>query len=879
MNRISLLVCFLLGIALHARAQAPAAPTLTSNSPVCAGTTLTITATATGVTSPSFTLTGPPAVSITNTTGTFSITSPTTANSGTYNVTVSDGTNTSAPATIAVVVNPVPVIAIGTKIAPTNCLPTTMDGSFEITGVPTGPNVDVRYTYAAAAVGPISRPVSGTGVVTVPNLSSGSYTNIRVTAAGCTSNSLTTSLNPPPPPTPAITVVTNPLCRDSTLVMRVTSPVTGTIYNWTGPASFAVTNQTIATRPNFVPAFNGTYSLTATVDGCVSAAATTTITMTPPSARPVRNNITYCQFDPAVPLTATTIAGYTVTWYDTAGGVLTPLASAPIPNTTVPKITMWLVRQTAPGSCPSDPDSVYARVLPRPNPPAVASNTISYCQYEVVGPLSVSGTNIRWFTTPTGGTGSTTAPTPATLVPGTYNFYASQTTNEGCESDRMQLTVIVKPKPEPPVVTSPLNLCQGDAPQPLTAIGQSLLWYGLPNGGVGVPVAPVISTNYEDSFFYYVSQTVNGCESDRALIASYIRYKPNGVITADTQSLCQDGVDTFFYYGNGRPDAEYVWFAPLSSTFISGQGTPGPVVIHFDTAGTSTVQLIVNNKGCISKLLAAPITVRPLPEVSFINQQDACEDELVQVGLTKIQADITAYQWEFGPDATIVYGETRTAGPFGIRYPRSGHYQVSVAATKDGCTSYPKLQDIFIHKRPDATISYAYRNGTPLDQFCASDTISLSVQSVPEGATYMWTPGAFFQDKRDTLNSEVRAVVNQSAYVHVKVTTAFGCQSDDSLYVPTKPCCGVYFPNAFTPASKIERNRIFKPITNGIHRINNFRVMNRWGQVVWESKGERNGWDGTYNGVAQDMGTYYFYINYRCENKNVEDQGEFVLIR
>ena len=143
----------------------------------------------------------------------------------------------------------------------------------------------------------------------------------------------------------------------------------------------------------------------------------------------------------------------------------------------------------------------------------------------------------------------------------------------------------------------------------------------------------------------------------------------------------------------------------------------------------------------------------------------------------------------------------------------------------------------------------------------------------------MWTPGAYFQSKEDSLNNEVRAVISMSSYVRVKVTSAFGCEATDSLYVPTQACCGVYFPNAFVPNSKIESNSIFRPITSGSHRINNFRVINRWGQVMWESQQERIGWDGTFKGVPQDMGTYYYYINYRCDDKNVEDKGEFILIR
>jgi hypothetical protein len=57
--------------------------------------------------------------------------------------------------------------------------------------------------------------------------------------------------------------------------------------------------------------------------------------------------------------------------------------------------------------------------------------------------LTACGSNLRWYTTPTGGTGSNTAPTPSTATVGTTNHYVSQTVN-GCESPRAQITVNVQ---------------------------------------------------------------------------------------------------------------------------------------------------------------------------------------------------------------------------------------------------------------------------------------------------------------------------------------------------------------------------------------------------------------------------------------------------
>ncbi len=872
--------------------QTPPPPTVTSNSPVCPGSTLTITATANpAYPSPSYTLTGPGITPQNNTTGVFNVANATTANSGSYNVIVSSGGFTSGATTIAASIYNTPTnITTGNVVTPTTCLGT--DGSFQICGLTPSTGYTLNYRKNNTAAAPVSITSNASGCYVLGSLGVGSYDNIQVTSLSpslCKSNMITSPVlvpSPNPPATPRPTY-NSPLCPNATLQLSVINTAaypTGTTYSWTGPGGFVsptppATNTTgVATRANVTAADGGIYTVTATTPTGCSAQDTITVVVRSPDPAPIPTNITYCQYDIALPLSVATLPGATATWYTTPTGG-TGTTTAPTPNTSTPTPfptnMIYYVSQTL--TCESPRAPLYVIITPKPNPPSVADSTIDYCQYEQVGPLSASGTAIRWFNTPTGGTGSVTAPTPSTLIPGTYYFYASQTVSN-CESDRRTIRVIIKPKPQPPVVVSPLNLCQGDPIAPLTAVGKDLLWYTIPVGGVGVPVAPLINTGYEDSFQYYVTQTVNGCESDRALLAVYVRYKPNGIITAASQSVCQDAVDTFYYYGNARPDAEYVWFAPLSAQFISGQGTAGPVIIHFDTAGTSVVQLIINNKGCISNLVAAPITIRPLPKISYVNRQDVCENELVTVALDGIEPNITGYNWDFGSDNYVLeYGVLTTGGPFGIRYPTQGHYQISVTATKNFCNSKPIFQSIYVHPNPDAHISAA--TGQDPNNFCASDTLHLSVRQVTEGATYTWTPAAFFQGSEDTLNNLVSAVVSHSSKVHVNVKTAFGCEANDSIQVNTKPCCGVYFANAFAPDSKIEKNKTFKPITEGVHKINTFRVVNRWGQVVYETKIERAGWDGRYNGVPQDMGTYYWYISYKCDGKNVEDRGEVLLMR
>ena len=126
---------------------------------------------------------------------------------------------------------------------------------------------------------------------------------------------------------------------------------------------------------------------------------------------------------------------------------------------------------------------------------------------------------------PTGGSGSTTAPTPSTAAPGSTTYYVSQTVS-GCEGPRAAITVIINATPAQPGVTSPVNYCQNAVAVPLTASGSNLLWYTVPTGGTGSPTAPTPSTAVVGTTNYYVSQTISGCEGPRALITVNVNSIP-----------------------------------------------------------------------------------------------------------------------------------------------------------------------------------------------------------------------------------------------------------------------------------------------------------------------------------------------------------------
>ncbi|WP_140485967.1 MBG domain-containing protein [Flavobacterium sp. GSA192] len=79
-------------------------------------------------------------------------------------------------------------------------------------------------------------------------------------------------------------------------------------------------------------------------------------------------------------------------------------------------------------------------VCTAPVAPSVNAS-VTYCQGASAVALTATGSNLLWYTTVSGGTGSITAPTPSTTTPGTTSYYVSQTI--GCESPRAKIDVVV----------------------------------------------------------------------------------------------------------------------------------------------------------------------------------------------------------------------------------------------------------------------------------------------------------------------------------------------------------------------------------------------------------------------------------------------------
>ncbi len=116
--------------------------------------------------------------------------------------------------------------------------------------------------------------------------------------------------------------------------------------------------------------------------------------------------------------------------------------------------------------------------------------------------------------------------------------------------------------------------------------------------------------------------------------------------------------------------------------------------------------------------------------------------------------------------------------------------------------------------------------------------------------------------------------------VRLTVTDNIGCQKIKEKNIIIVRSCYIGVPTGFTPNNDGLNDVLFPMYA--IKALNlDFRIFNRWGQLLYKTNDWRKGWDGTYKGMPQDPGTYVWMLKYtdRDTGKKVEQKGTTVLIR
>ncbi|MES2701650.1 MAG: PKD domain-containing protein [Bacteroidota bacterium] len=143
---------------------------------------------------------------------------------------------------------------------------------------------------------------------------------------------------------------------------------------------------------------------------------------------------------------------------------------------------------------------------------------------------------------------------------------------------------------------------------------------------------------------------------------------------------------------------------------------------------------------------------------------------------------------------------------------------------------------------------------------------------------YTWTPNDGSLNDAN-INNPVATPSVTTTYT-VYGMDQYGCVDSANVTITVDSTMNEFVPSGFTPNGD-GLNDVFRPTFLKYQKLVEFNVFNRWGQRIFTSSNKDYGWDGTYNGVPQDMGVYHYQIitSRAGHSDNQVYKGDVTLIR
>jgi hypothetical protein len=615
----------------------PATPTATNTGPYCdSGSGVTVQLNTPTVAGATYAWTGPTGFTSALQNPTRSGATP--ADSGPYSVTVTVNSCTSAAGSTTVNIYATPATPTATNTGP------YCDSGSGVTvqlNTPTVAGATYAWTGPTGFTSALQNPTRS-GATTAD---AGPY-SVTVTVNGCTSaaGSTTVVINN----TPATPTATNtgPYCPTNTIQLN-TPAVAGATYAWTGPGGFTSSLQN-PTRTNATTADGGPYSVTVTVNGCTSAAGSTTVVVNATPATPTATNTgPYCNSGSGVTvqLNTPTVAGATYAWTGPTG-FTSSLQNPTRSGATAADAGPYSVTVTV-NSCTSAAGSTTVVINNTPATPT-ATNGGPYCPGNTIqlNTPAVAGATYAW-TGPGGFTSSLQNPTRSGATAADGGSYSVTVTVSGCTSAAGSTTVVVNPTPATPTASNTGPYCVGGTIQLNTpaVAGATYAWTG-PGGFTSSLQNPTRAATIANAGSYSVTVTVNGCTSTAGSTTVVVNPNPDATITS-ASSVASNSTGNAASVANAGAGATYSW-SIVNGTITGGTGTAN-ITFTAGAPGLLTLQVTVTTAAGCSDTKSKNVTVTALPPVTVTSV-------VPPAGKTTGGKNVTVNGTGFVSGATITFG-------------------------------------------------------------------------------------------------------------------------------------------------------------------------------------------------------------------------------
>jgi gliding motility-associated-like protein len=417
--------------------------------------------------------------------------------------------------------------------------------------------------------------------------------------------------------------------------------------------------------------------------------------------------------------------------------------------------------------------------------------------------------------------------------PGIYTVNISQ--KNTCSATRESRVITLKTKADTTKLnTSNKSVCFGETVKVNAKNGTGLTYEWFRNGKKILNEAnSSLFVKDNGKYSAYISEPSSSCILKSDTIKIDFSFGVPVKLTAlklDT-TLCE-GESISLYIDSPKTDVKYSWYNELG-IFSTGNQTS----LNISKKGNYFAKS-EDVASCKSTSDTVKLDVLDKIKITFDKIDTLCSDALSIVNLKAT------------PSGGVFSGKGVTdvnAGTFDPKKAGTGSHDLTYQISGNtACRSGKSAQKVVILALPVITLP------KQIQAFKGNSVILNSGNN--KGYTYKWQPDQWLNNANvgNPESSPLQAIEYQ-----LIVSDKYGCASESKVLVSVSD--RIYIPNAFTPNGDGD-NEVWE-----LRGLENYpeaevTVFNRWGNVVFYSKGYSTPFDGTYKGEPLPTGTYAYQV-------------------